>query len=88
MLDYGDLVLLLMAQFMRFLIWSFTLQNFLKSGMDLMIRTYTVKMILKILRVSIIGGACFFIGFAIYLIVQESAYDKNVLSCQSPEFVI
>ena len=35
MMNFADLVLLLFAQFLRFLIWSLTLINFIKSGRDL-----------------------------------------------------
>ena len=35
MLDFASLVLLLFAQLLRFLIWSLTLINFLKSGIEL-----------------------------------------------------
>ena len=88
MWDYGDLLILLFGQLLRFLIWAFTLRNFLKSGMDLMIKTSAIKIIIQVLRISTVLGACFFVGYAIYLIVQESVYNKNVLTCQSPEFVI
>ena len=88
MWDYGDLLILLLGQLLRFLIWSLTLRNFLKSGMDLMIKTYAVKIIIRVLQVSIVVGACFFVGYAVYLVVQESVYNANVLTCQSPEFVI
>lgn len=36
MLEFAGLILLLFGQFLRFLIWSLTLINFLKSGIDLM----------------------------------------------------
>ena len=35
MLQFASLVLLLFAQLLRFLIWSLTLINFLKSGIEL-----------------------------------------------------
>ena len=71
-MDYADLVLLLVAQLIRFVIWSLTLINFLKSGLDLahnMPRSQ--EMTLKILRVSTFVGVAFFTAYAIYLIVSE-----------------
>ena len=79
-LDYFNLVILLLGQLLRFLIWSFTLRNFLKSGMDLMIKSHAVKVIRKVLLVSMVGGTCFIVGYAIYLIIMESVYKKSVLS--------
>ena len=86
MMDYADLVLLLFAQFLRFLIWSLTLTNFLKSTMDL-ITSKGTKMTLKILRFCIIGGGCFFVAYAVYMICQEQVSDKDVLSCKTLEFI-
>ena len=36
LMDYAELLLLLFAQLLRFVIWSLTLKNFMKSGMDLL----------------------------------------------------
>ena len=83
MMDYADLLLLLGAQFLRFSIWTLTLINFLKSGMDLMIRTASVKLILYLLKVSAIIVAGLFISYAAYLVF----FNHHVLTCKSVEFV-
>jgi len=87
LLDYADLVLLLFAQLFRFLIWSLTLINFMKSGMDL-VNTGGRKVTLKILKVSCYIGAACFTAYAVYLVVQEKLNHIDVLSCKSKEFMV
>ena len=70
LMKYADLVILLLAQLLRFLIWSLTLINFMKSGMDLINSSSTI-VILRLLKICTLVGVCFFSGYAIYLIVQE-----------------
>jgi len=83
-----SLVLLLVSQFLRFLIWSLTLRNFIRSGMDLMSKPKSKKIMLRILNWSTVSGALFFVGYSISLICQQKINDVDVLSCKSPEFVI
>ena len=86
MFVYTDLVLLLLAQLLRFLIWSLTLRNFIKSGMELLV--VKTRLILMSLTSSIVAGGCFFTGYIVYLLIMKTVYDEDVLSCKSPEFVI
>ena len=87
MMDYADLVLLLIAQLLRFLIWSLTLMNFMKSMLDLL-ESQSVKLTLKILRgFSFFGAACFS-AYGCYLIIEKKLNDLDVLSCKSNEFVV
>ena len=88
MMEYADLVLLLLAQLFRFIVWSLTLINFMKSGMDLMVRSKAIKVTLRVLKWSIVAGTCFFSAYAIYLIFEEEVNDADVLSCGSAEFTI
>ena len=88
MMDYADLFMLLLAQLIRFLIWALTLRNFLKSGMDLMVRTSVTKLIVFVTKVSTIVGATFFTLYGIYMLVEENFEHKDVLSFRSPEFII
>ena len=87
LLDYADLVLLLFAQLSRFLIWSLTLINFMKSGIDL-VNTGGTQVTLKILKVYCFVGAAGFTAYAVYLIVQEKLNNVDILSCKSIEFTI
>ncbi len=87
-MKYADLVILLFAQLLRFVIWSLTLINFMKSGMDLIISSQNTKVILRLLKICTLIGVGFFSGYAIYLIVQEQRNDRNVLSCNSSEFLV
>ena len=80
--------MLLIAQISRFIIWALTLRNFLKSGMDLMIKTKVTKMIIFVTKLSTILGAVFFTAYGVYMFVEANFYDKDVLDCKSPEFVI
>lgn len=88
MMDYADLFMLLLAQLIRFLIWALTLRNFLKSGMDLMVKTSVTKLIVFVTKVSTIVGATFFTLYGIYMLVEENFEHKDVLSFRSPEFII
>ena len=83
----GDLFLVLVAQLSRFLVWSLTLRNFLKSGVDLMLKTQVTRTIIFVTKVSTILGAIFFTAFGVYMWIMANFYDKDVLSCKSPEFV-
>lgn len=71
---------------LRFIIWSLTLMNFMKSGLDL-VESAGVKVWLKALKItSVIGAACF-LGYAFFLIYQERINNKDVLNCRSTEFL-
>lgn len=85
-MDYADLVLLLMAQMLRFIIWSLTLMNFMKSGLDL-VESESVKVWLKALKIASVVGAACFLGYASFLIYQERNNNKDVLNCKSTEFL-
>ena len=71
MMDYAELLLLLFAQLLRFVIWSLTLKNFMKSGLDLLHQWSGAKLTLKILRLFIYTGTICICGYGIYLICQE-----------------
>ena len=85
--DSADLFMVLVAQLSRFLVWALTLRNFLKSGMDLMLKTKVTRTIIFVTKVSTILGAVFFTAFGVYMWIEANFYDKDVLSCKSPEFV-
>ena len=79
--------MLLAAQMLRFIIWSLTLLNFLKSSMELMVRTNTIALILKVVKISTWVGAAAFTAYAIFLMTEENKFGKDVLSCHTVEFV-
>lgn len=54
--------------------------------MDLLL--VKTKFILATLTACIIAGACCFICYAVFLIIEAHVFDKDVLKCHSPEFVI
>ena len=83
----ADLLMLLATQMLRFIIWSLTLLNFLKSSMELMVRTNTIALILKVVKISTWVGAAAFTAYAIFLITEENKFRKDVLSCHTVEFV-
>lgn len=49
-----------------------------------MIRTSSVKLILKFIKVSTVIVACLFLGYALYLVLV----NHNILSCKSVEFMV
>jgi len=87
-MEFADLVLLLLAQLFRFIVWSLMLINFMKSGMDLMVRSKAIKVTLRVLKWSIVAGTCFFSAYGFYLVYEKQVNDVDVLGCGTAEFTI
>ena len=86
-MDYGDLILLVFAQLLRFLIWSVTLLNFMKSATSLVINP-AIKIVIKWLRILTYFGLVVFIGYGITLMLIKEIGDRTILSCKSREFIV
>ena len=87
MMNYADLVLLILSQLLRFLIWSLTLMNFMKSAASLTVSP-RIKVAIKLLKGVIVIGLLVYIGYAFTLGVIAQTTDRQILSCHSREFII
>lgn len=87
MMAYADLVLLVFAQLLRFVIWSLTLLNFMKSATSL-IPNPAIKLTITFLKTYMYIGTAFYIGFGIALVLKQELSEEDILSCKSMEFVI
>ena len=87
MMDYADLVMLLFAQLSRFLIWSLMLLNFIKSATSLTVNP-TLKATIRWLKMYIYIGVLIFVGYAVIIILYNELEDRNILDCNSREFMI
>lgn len=87
MMDYGDLLLLVIAQLLRFLIWSLTLLNFMKSATSLVVNP-AIKLVIKWLRILTYIGLAVFIGYGITLMIIKEVTDTTILTCKSREFIV
>ena len=85
-MDYLDLVLLLFAQLLRFIIWSLTLMNFMKSATSLVVNP-TIKLIIKCLRIFIYVVVGIYVAFGITLVLMATLKQTDILNCKSPEFI-
>ena len=69
MMDYTDLLLLIFSQMLRFVIWSLTLMNFMKSATAL-IPNPAIKTTIRFLKIYMYIGIFFYVGFGIALVVM------------------
>ena len=69
-MDYGDQVIIVVSQSMRFLIWSLTLLNFMKSAASL-IDSASIHITMKCLRICNIVGFGLFLVFAIVTVIMN-----------------
>lgn len=88
LMDYADLVLLVIAQLLRFLIWSLCLLNFIKSATELVTNQTLIKFTIRFLKIIINIGLVVYIGYGITLIIMNEVRDTNILSCKNREFII
>ena len=86
-MDYADLVMLLFAQLSRFLIWSLMLLNFIKSATSLTVNP-TLKATIRWLKMYIYIGILIFVGYAVIIILMNELEDRDILDCNSREFMI
>ena len=86
-MDYADLVMLLFAQLSRFLIWSLMLLNFIKSATSLTVTT-TLKSTIRWLKMYIYIGILIFISYIVIVILKNELQDRDILDCNSIEFII
>ena len=68
-MGFGGYIYIVLAQLLRFLIWTLTLINFMKSGMAL-VRSKSTKVTLKILYVFTYVGAIIMTGYGIYVMFK------------------
>lgn len=85
--DYLDLLLLVFAQLLRFVIWSLCLLNFMKSATSL-VPNPRIKVIIRFLKIYIYIGVAFYVSYGITLIFIKEFKNKYILNCKSPEFII
>ena len=65
---WADLLIIVIGQLLRFLIWSLTLMNFMKSVTSLFVNP-RFKLILKFLRLYVVVGTLIFVAYAITLVL-------------------
>ena len=85
--DYLDLLLLVFAQLLRFVIWSLVLLNFMKSATSLVLKP-SIKRGIKFLKIYIYIGLFVYVAYGTTLILIKELTDKYILSCKSREFII
>ena len=68
MMDYADLVILIFAQLLRFVIWSLTLLNFMKSVTSLIVNP-AIKVMIRCLQIYMYAGAAFYVCYGIVLVI-------------------
>lgn len=88
MMQYMDLFLLVMAQLLRFLIWSLTLINFMQSAASLVINKPAIKQAIMCLKIVTWIGLGLYIGYGITLVLLREFRNLDILSCKSREFII
>ena len=86
-MDYADLVMLLFAQLSRFLIWALMLLNFIKSATSLTVNP-TLKATIRWLKMYIYIGVLIFVAYAVIIILMNELEDRDILDCNSREFMI
>ena len=86
---FSGQIFIVLAQLLRFLIWTLTLINFMKSGMAL-VRSKTTKFTLKILYIFTYGGAIAMIAYGIFVIIRNSErnYGDDLLTCKNKDFLV
>ena len=72
---------------LRFVIWSLTLMNFMKSATSL-VPNPAIKLIIKCLRIYIYIGVGFYVSFGITLVLMQELLSEDILSCKSREFIV
>ena len=68
LMDYFDLVLLVLAQLLRFLIWSLTLKNFMESAASLVV-DQKIKQVIKALNLANYIGLLLYITYGVLVVV-------------------
>ncbi len=67
-LDYADLVLLVFAQLLRFIIWSLTLKNFIESAASLVLDE-KIHLTIKALKIAIYVGLIVYIAYGVLVVL-------------------
>ena len=86
-MDYFDLLMLIASQLLRFVIWSLTLMNFMKSATSL-VTNPAIKLIIKCLRIYIYVGVTLYVAFGIWLVLEKELSSEDILDCKSKEFIV
>ena len=81
-LDYADLVLLVFAQLLRFMIWSLTLKNFMQSAASLVLDE-KIQMTIKALKIAIYVGLVVYIAYGVLVVLAQVLSQKDILDCHS-----
>lgn len=74
LMDYFDLVLLVLAQLLRFLIWSLTLKNFMESAASLVV-DQKIKQVIKALTLANYIGLLLYITYGVLVVVAQEVTD-------------
>ena len=86
-LDYADLVLLVFAQLLRFIIWSLTLKNFMQSAASLVLDE-KIQLTIKALKIAIYVGLVVYIAYGVLVVLAQELTNEDILDCHSQEFII
>lgn len=88
MMDYADLVLLVLAQLLRFLIWCLMLLNFIRSATELVSDQALIKFTIRCLKIIIYIGTVVYIAYAISVIVAQRINHEDIVTCKNREFIV